>query len=90
MRRIFKKSVLLDERQCGVREPRSESPWRAACARFKYSRARGAADLARSQPAGGAGRWDARDKALVFGSWPTLEAVLRAILERQVKGDEQA
>ncbi|MFS2050989.1 hypothetical protein ACEN9J_02900 [Variovorax sp. Varisp41] len=46
-------------------------------------------EIAKALKAAG-GRWDARDKALVFGSWPTLEAVLRGILERQVKGDEQA
>lgn len=34
------------------------------------------------------GRWDARDRALVFGSWPTLEAVLRALVERKGQGGE--
>jgi hypothetical protein len=46
-------------------------------------------EIAKALKAAG-GRWDARDKALVFGSWPTLEAVLRELVERQGKGDEQA
>lgn len=29
------------------------------------------------------GRWSARDKALVFGSWSELESVLAAILKDQ-------
>ena len=28
-------------------------------------------------------RWSARDKALVFATWPTLEGVLAAVLKEQ-------
>jgi hypothetical protein len=46
-------------------------------------------EIAKALKAAG-GRWDSRDKALVFGSWPTLEAVLRELVERQGQGGQAA
>ena len=46
-------------------------------------------EIAKALKAAG-GVWDARDKALVFGSWPTLEAVLHELVERQGQGGETA
>lgn len=39
-------------------------------------------EIAKELKAAG-GRWDSRNKALVFGSWPTLEAVLRVLVGRE-------
>lgn len=46
-------------------------------------------EIAKALKAAG-GRWDSREKALVFGSWPTLEAVLHELVERQGQGGETA